>query len=136
MFANVEPYVSRQILITACLNLGQILIGYEIYWTGPVIPKLQNIEETPLTRVISATEASLVASVLCSGAVGSFIAGYGANRIGRRACLTLGGIFIIISHLILNFPASLGMIYAGRICIGASITFLSLITLIYLGEIA
>ncbi|XP_037295804.1 facilitated trehalose transporter Tret1 [Manduca sexta] len=136
MFANVEPYVSRQILITACLNIGQMLIGYEIYWTGPVIPKLQNIEETPLTRVISATEASLVASLIGIGAVGAFAAGYAVNLIGRRACLTLAGIFMTISHLIVNFPASIGMIYAGRICIGASITLLSLTAFIYLGEIA
>ncbi|KAG6465283.1 hypothetical protein O3G_MSEX015048 [Manduca sexta] len=72
MFCNIQPYVKRQLLITACLNIGHILVGYEIYWTGPIIPKLLNIEETPLSRVISATEASWVASlVLIGGDVGN-----------------------------------------------------------------
>ncbi|XP_037302282.1 LOW QUALITY PROTEIN: facilitated trehalose transporter Tret1-like [Manduca sexta] len=137
MFCNIQPYVKRQLLITACLNIGYILVGYEIYWTGPIIPKLLNIEETPLTRVISATEASWVASLLLIGAdVGAIIAGYAANLIGRRPCLILSGVLMIISHLIVNFPTSLGIIYAGRICIGASITMFLLVTLVYLGEIS
>ncbi|XP_037302280.1 facilitated trehalose transporter Tret1-like isoform X1 [Manduca sexta] len=129
--------VGTKSVVNFSVNIGHILVGYEIYWTGPIIPKLLNIEETPLSRVISATEASWVASlVLIGGDVGAIIAGYTANLIGRRPCIILSGVLMLISHLIVNFPTSLGMIYAGRICIGASITIFLLVTFIYLGEIS
>lgn len=55
--------------------LGQILAGCNTAWSGPVIPMLQNLEESPLPYLLSETQISLVGSIIFLGGLpGNFLA--------------------------------------------------------------
>lgn len=56
-------------LIIFSVYIGQILVGYGLGWTAPVIPKLQDPDQTPLPNVISDQEASWIGSLLFIGTI-------------------------------------------------------------------
>ncbi|CAH2059208.1 unnamed protein product, partial [Iphiclides podalirius] len=91
-------------------------------WTAPVIPKLQDPEQTPLPSEVSETETSLIGSILYVGTiVGPYLSGYLCNALGRKPCFYLAGLFSIISFLLLATANNLSMIYVGRVFNGFGI---------------
>ncbi|XP_049705195.2 facilitated trehalose transporter Tret1 [Helicoverpa armigera] len=129
--------LGRQFAIAACVYLGQIIVGISMGWTAPIISKLQNIEETPLDRVISDAEASWVVSITFVGTLtGPYISGYLGNVIGRKPCLFLGGTMFLVCFVIFGFTVHISMIYIGRIVSGIGCGILFVTNLVYLGELA
>lgn len=49
--------------------LGQLMIGYSLSWSGPIIPKLQNLEDSPLPYLLTETQISLVGSLAFAGSI-------------------------------------------------------------------
>lgn len=56
-------------VVLIAVYLGQIILGYTITWTGPIIPKLRDPDQSPLRYVPSEAEISLIASILYIGAI-------------------------------------------------------------------
>ncbi|CAG9569133.1 unnamed protein product [Danaus chrysippus] len=79
------------------LYLGQMLIGFTISWSGPIIPKLQDLEQSPISHTLTDTQASLIASLLYIGCIpGPYLVGWLSNTKGRKPCFLLGGLLSII----------------------------------------
>ncbi|CAH2096881.1 unnamed protein product [Euphydryas editha] len=129
--------IRNQILISACIYLGQIIIGYTTSWTGPIIPKLRDLDQSPLPYIPTESEISLIASLMYIGAIpGPYIIGWFSNYKGRKPCLILGGVLSVMANVILSLSENLAMMYFGRIIAGAGIGIVALINLVYIGEIA
>ncbi|CAH0721245.1 unnamed protein product, partial [Brenthis ino] len=86
-FRNYARYVSRRNVSRQCkeywfcciyysflvVYLGQIMLGYTLSWSGPIIPKLQNLEESPLPYLLTETQLSLVGSLAYAGPIPAYI---------------------------------------------------------------
>ncbi|XP_046972892.1 facilitated trehalose transporter Tret1-like [Vanessa cardui] len=103
----------------AAVNIGQFIDGYSVGWSAPIIPKLQDPNETPLPALITDLEASWIGSLLYVGAiVGPYIPSYLSNIIGRKPCLFLGSFLNLTAIVLIIFTKNVAMIFAIRIISG------------------
>ncbi|CAG4973681.1 unnamed protein product [Colias eurytheme] len=134
---KMEATLTYQLIIVACINIGQIVVGYSVGWSAPIIPKLQNTTDNPLEEPISDLEASWVGSLLYIGAmVGPYVTGILSNLIGRKPCLLIGGFLNIISYILVITTKNITMVYALRIISGLGMGVTTVGNIVYVGEIA
>ncbi|KAF9407267.1 hypothetical protein HW555_012650 [Spodoptera exigua] len=137
MGAEVATGLERQFLIAGCLYIGQLILGYSLGWPAPVIARLQNPEQTILETPITVEQASWIVSTSFAGVlIGPYISGYLCNVIGRRPCLYIGAVFMIIGYIIMALAKHVAVIYVGRAVAGFGNGMLFVINLVYLGELA
>nr|XP_026498754.1 facilitated trehalose transporter Tret1-like [Vanessa tameamea] len=133
----MKQYLRTQLLIVACVNIGQFIDGYSVGWSAPIIPKLQDPNETPLPALITDLEASWIGSLLYVGAIiGPFIPSYLSNIIGRKPCLFLGSFLNLTAIVLIVFTKNVAMIFAIRIISGLGMGMVTVNNLVYVGEIA
>ncbi|CAH0721244.1 unnamed protein product, partial [Brenthis ino] len=119
------------------VNIGQIVVGYSVGWSAPIIPKLQDPEQTPLPGRITDLQASWVGSLLYIGAmVGPYVTGILSNVIGRKPCLIIGGCLNIVSYILVVTTTNIAMIYAVRVISGLGMGITIVGNIVYVGEIA
>ncbi|XP_075986714.1 facilitated trehalose transporter Tret1-like [Anticarsia gemmatalis] len=127
----------KQIFISLLAYIGQTTVGVSLAWSAPVLPKLQDLELTPLPDVITEAQASWVASLVYIGVIlGPYIGSFISNSKGRRPALLVGGILTALGFIIMAFAHHLAVIFAARIVMGLGSGLLHLMNLVYLGEIA
>ncbi|XP_055586556.1 facilitated trehalose transporter Tret1-2 homolog [Uranotaenia lowii] len=82
--------VRNQYLATFCVNLLTVSYGFACSWTSPSFPILMS-EDTPLASgPITSEDGSWIAAQLCvGGLIGNLLAGWTAERFGRKltACM-------------------------------------------------
>ncbi|CAK1540975.1 unnamed protein product [Leptosia nina] len=126
-----------QIIAASCVYLGQMLGGFVLSWTAPVIPKLDDKTQSPLTQPLSDIEKSLLASVLyITGFAGLFFASWLSNTKGRKPTLILGSTIVLISFLVLAYSTNFASLLVGRLICGLGVGQIAVINMIYIGEIA
>nr|XP_034837074.1 facilitated trehalose transporter Tret1-like [Maniola hyperantus] len=136
MFISITG-VQRQVLISLCLYLGQILNGYSGGWSGPCLPKLRDLEQSPLPYLLTEAQLSLVATLIYLGAIaGPFILTWLANTKGRKPCLIASGLISVLSYIIMGTTVNLAMLYVSRFLAGVSVGGITVTNLVYIGEIA
>ncbi|CAH4035295.1 facilitated trehalose transporter Tret1-like [Pieris brassicae] len=136
MFHNVLRY-RNQILITICGYVGHLLCGYGISWTAPIIPKLENPDESPLSRPLSDIEMSLLASVLYIAGLPAVLSmSWFSNFKGRKASYVLSATFYIIGFAMLGSATNFTMMFIARIINTFGFSIANMINTIYIGEIA
>ncbi|XP_034837075.2 facilitated trehalose transporter Tret1-like [Maniola hyperantus] len=136
MFAKISG-VRRQVIISSCLYLGQLINGYSLSWTGPVIPKLRDLKQSPLPYLLTETQLSLVATFIYLGSIlGPYIVLWLSNIRGRKPCLISGGIIMVIAYVILAISRNVAMLYIGRFMVGVGGGAINVMNLVYIGEIS
>ncbi|CAK1594653.1 unnamed protein product [Parnassius mnemosyne] len=106
-------------------------------WSAPIIPKLQDPKQSPLSSSISETETSLVGSITYVGLIiGPYITGYLSNAIGRKPSFFVAGLLTLLSFLLLANANNLAMIFTGRVICGLGTGMIYVVNLVYIGEIA
>ncbi|OWR47038.1 Solute carrier family 2 facilitated glucose transporter member 8 [Danaus plexippus plexippus] len=114
-----------------------MLIGFTISWSGPIIPKLQDLEQSPLSHKLTDTQASLIASLLYIGCIpGPYLVGWLSNTKGRKPCFLLGGLISIIGYILLVTTHTLTILYVGRLMTGLGNGCIFLMNLVYMGEMS
>ncbi|XP_045780285.1 uncharacterized protein LOC123877526 [Maniola jurtina] len=133
----MDNSIKFQLLIVACINIGQLIVGYSVGWSAPIIPKLQDTEQTPLPELITDFQASWIGSLLYIGAmVGPYATGFLSNVIGRKPCLAMGAILNILAYLLVVTTNNLAMVYAIRVVSGLGMGITIVGNIVYVGEIA
>lgn len=95
-------------------NLLGFAAGIGFSWSSPVLPKLSG-PDSPLSTSIDASQASIIAAILCVGAaIGPFLFGYLADKIGRKKTLIVIAMPMIAGITILAFTAQVKLYYLGR----------------------
>ncbi|CAK1540974.1 unnamed protein product [Leptosia nina] len=127
----------KQFLIVACVNIGQFIDGYSVGWSAPIIPKLQDPEQTPLPEVVTDLQIAWIGSLLYLGSiVGPYIPSYLSNIIGRKPCLLFGGVLNLLAIILIVTTRNITMVYAIRIISGLGMGMVTVSNLVYVGEIA
>ncbi|CAH2266497.1 jg23627 [Pararge aegeria aegeria] len=136
MFPHITG-TRRQVLASACIYIGQLLLGFTISWTVVILPKLKDPRLSPLPNKLTETQLSLVASLLNIGCIpGPYVMAWLSNVKGRKPCLFLGGLIASVGYIVLTAAKSLAVLYFGRILSGFGIGILGVMNLVYIGEIA
>ncbi|XP_075986337.1 facilitated trehalose transporter Tret1-like [Anticarsia gemmatalis] len=133
----MNKYIRTQILIVACVNIGQFIDGYSVGWSAPIIPKLQDPDQAPFEHKVTDFEISWIGSLLYVGAiVGPYIPSYLANIVGRKPCLFFGGLLNLTALLLIVTTRNISMVFAVRVISGLGMGMVTVSNLVYVGEIA
>ncbi|ERL95872.1 hypothetical protein D910_00506, partial [Dendroctonus ponderosae] len=116
-------------------NLLAFTAGIGFSWTSPVLPKLHGAN-SPLSTPIDASQESLIASILCVGAaIGPFLFGYLADKIGRKKTLLSIAVPMIVGITTLAFTDQVKLYYFGRLLYGIGSGGVFTVLTMYTGEI-
>jgi sugar porter (SP) family MFS transporter len=117
--------------IAVVAALGGLLFGYD---TGVISSALLFIRQD---FHLSAGGQSLVAGIVLAGAViGASVAGGLSDRFGRRLVILATALVFVIGALISAVADATWVLLAGRLLIGVAIGVASMLTPLYLAEIA
>ncbi|MHB8251177.1 MULTISPECIES: sugar porter family MFS transporter [Acidithiobacillus] len=121
----------RFLLMAIVAGLGGLLFGYDSGVVAGVLLFLRG------TFHLSASMLGLfVAIALGAAAVGAAFAGVLSDTFGRRPVLIITAIMFILGALLAALSESVAMLFIGRIAEGAAIGVSSVLTPLYLAEIA
>jgi sugar porter (SP) family MFS transporter len=117
--------------IISVAALGGLLFGYD---TGVISGALLFIREA---MNLNATMQGIVVAIVLAGAVvGSATAGYLSDRFGRRRVILASALLFIIGAIFSAVAADLTLLIGGRFLVGLAIGIASMLTPLYLAEIA
>jgi SP family galactose:H+ symporter-like MFS transporter len=118
-------------LISATAALGGLLFGYD---TGVISSALLFVRTV---FHLSTAGQSIVAGIVLVGAVlGAIVAGGLSDRFGRRCVMLVTALAFVIGALLSAAAESVGVQLVGRLLIGIAIGVASMLTPLYLAEIA
>ncbi|XP_076256986.1 facilitated trehalose transporter Tret1-like [Rhynchophorus ferrugineus] len=110
--------------------------GLSVSWTSPVIPKFKT-EENPFNHTVSTSQTAMLTSFLPLGAItGPILAGYMADRFGRKLTMMCLAIPSIIGFCILAFSHIIEVWYVARFLLGIGVGCYFAICPMYVAEIA
>jgi len=117
--------------IAGVAALGGLLFGYD---TGVISGALLFIREA---LALSPTmQGIVVAIVLAGAAIGAAIAGTLSDRFGRRRVILAAAVLFVAGAIFSAVAAELTSLLIGRFLVGLAIGFASMLTPLYLAEIA
>ncbi|CAK9830995.1 Facilitated trehalose transporter Tret1 [Anthophora retusa] len=126
-----------QYVAAAAANLCCVSTGAMLGWTSPIQPKLQGLTDNPLGKPITDDENSWMGSLVAVGAmIGSFLAGYLAERWGRKKTLLSAVVPFTIGWVLVATAKVVYQLYAARIVLGIGLAFAFTVVPMYCGEIA
>ncbi|XP_017754191.1 PREDICTED: facilitated trehalose transporter Tret1-2 homolog [Eufriesea mexicana] len=126
-----------QYAAAAAANLCSVSAGAMMGWTSPVFPRLLKVEGNPLGRPITPDEKSWIGSLIAVGAIiGSFVAGYLAERLGRKWTLLSAAAPFLIGWILIGTATVVPQLYVARIILGFALSFAFTVVPMYCGEIA
>ena len=119
-------------IVIACIAaLGGLLFGYD---TGVISSALLFIRDI---FHLSTTMQGLVAGIALAGAaLGALMAGGLADRFGRRTVIIATAMLFVLGSIVSALAGALTMLLAGRVLVGAAIGVSSMLTPLYLAEMA
>ena len=118
-------------LIVTVAALGGLLFGYD---TGVISGALLFIREV---FHLSATMQGLVAGIALLGAtVGAAFAGVLSDRFGRRMVIMVTALIFVAGSVVSALAGGVPLLLAGRVLVGLAIGVSSMLTPLYLAELA
>src|SRR3984885_8535799 len=119
------------VLISIHAALGGLLFGYD---TGVISSALLFVRTV---FNLSTAGQSLVAGIVLVGAVlGAMMAGTLSDRFGRRPVILVTALVFVVGALLSAAATAVWMLVVGRLLIGVAIGVASMLTPLYLAEIA
>ena len=118
-------------VIVSIAALGGLLFGYD---TGVISSALLFIRTQ---FQLSETAQSVVAAIVLLGAViGASVAGGLSDRFGRRWVIFYTALLFVVGAIVSAIAANTGVLLIGRLAVGVGIGVASMLTPLYLAEVA
>jgi SP family galactose:H+ symporter-like MFS transporter len=118
-------------LLVVIAALGGLLFGYD---TGVISGALLFIRtEFDLSPTMQGVVAGIA---LVGAALGAAFAGSLSDRFGRRLVLLVTGIVFVVGAVVAAIASTTATLLAGRVIVGIGIGFASMLTPLYLAEVA
>ncbi len=118
-------------IVAAVAALGGLLFGYD---TGVISGALLYLQ--PAFNLNSTTSEIAVSAVLIGAIIGAAVGGRLADGLGRKKALILLGIIFAVGAILTSISPNLGFFIAFRIIVGFGIGAASMITPMYIAELA
>ncbi|KAI9481178.1 MAG: general substrate transporter [Benjaminiella poitrasii] len=114
-----------------CVSISGFLFGYD---TGVISGALQPIQED---FVLSTRQQEWIVGSTTLGAIfGGFFAGFLSDRFGRKPLVLCAAIIFIIGSSSIALASSYSLLLIGRLIVGLGVGIASMITPVYISEIA
>ncbi|MGH7939931.1 MAG: MFS transporter [Limisphaerales bacterium] len=124
---------NRFVLLVA--GLGGLLYGIDVGIIAGALPYLEKTFKLPDGGLLNAQQISfVVAAVLLGTVISTLIAGWLADRFGRRTIMTMSGLLFIVSIPLIALAHSYGLLVFGRILQGFSGGLIGVSAPLYLAE--
>jgi sugar porter (SP) family MFS transporter len=123
--------MSRFTLVAGVASLGGLLFGYD---TGVISGALLFIRG--VFHLSPFMQGLVVALALAGATLGAAFAGSFSDRFGRRRVILVTAILFVVGSLLCALATSTAVLLAGRLVIGVAIGVASMLTPLYLSEIA
>ncbi|XP_034837237.1 facilitated trehalose transporter Tret1-like [Maniola hyperantus] len=134
---NLPTSLIRQYAVVITVNLGVVTTGMSLAWPSPVLVKLRNATETPLSRPITEDEGSwIVSGGLLISIFSVLLGGMLLDAIGRKNCFLLICLPKFLIAMLLIFATEVWMLILGRVIMSVADSFLFMVAPIYASEIA
>ena len=117
--------------VAAIAALGGFLFGYD---TGVMSGALLFVG--PEFQMTPAQEGTVTAMLLVGAAIGALTGGAVADALGRRRTLLVGGVIFVLGSIWCAAAGSMGMLTAARFFLGLAVGAVSIVTPMYISEIA
>ena len=118
-------------LIAGVAALGGLLFGYD---TGVISGALLFIRQ--VMHLSATAQGIVVAVVLAGAAIGAAVAGTLSDKIGRRRVILYAALLFIVGACLSAAASELTLLITGRLLVGLAIGVASMLTPLYLAEIA
>lgn len=129
-----EPFFMYLSVVIAYLTA--FTSGLSVSWTSPVIPKFKT-EENPFNATVTTTQVAMLTSFLPLGAVsGPLIAGYIADRYGRKFTMLLLTFPSMTGFCLLAFAKIIELWYLARFLLGIGVGCFFALCPMYVAEIS
>ena len=122
-------FVFRAVLIVG--GLGGLVYGYDLTVISGALLFLQRQFE-----LTAASAGFLTGSMLLGGAAGAIVAGWMADRLGRRLANMVAAIFLFLGTLLSAVTPGYELLVVGRIVLGFGAGILTVTAPLYIAEIA
>lgn len=111
-----------------------IVVGIALSYSAVLVPQLESIDsDIPVTKTLTSLVASIIVLMV---PVGSIIAGYLMDFIGRINTLKLAAIPSIVGLLLIAFAPNVYYILAGRVLTGIACAMGTSPAVVYITEVA
>lgn len=117
--------------IASVAALGGLLFGYD---TGVISGALLFIRQV---MALSPTMQGIVVAIVLAGAAcGASVAGFLSDKLGRRRVILTAAVLFVFGALLSAIAQGVGLLLIGRFLVGLAIGVASMLTPLYLAEIA
>ena len=123
--------MSRFTIVAATASLGGLLFGYD---SGVISGALLFLRKT--FHLDAAMQGAVVALALAGATIGAAFAGWFADRYGRRRVIIATACIFVLGSLLCAVAMSVPALLVGRFVVGLGIGIASMLTPLYLGEMA
>jgi SP family galactose:H+ symporter-like MFS transporter len=120
-----------QLLIAAIAALGGLLFGYD---TGVISSALPFLKTT--FQLTSLMESVLTSTALAGAAIGALAAGNLSDQLGRKSVILVVAVIFFVGGIMSGLAPDLAILMVGRVLVGIGIGVASMLTPLYLAEIA
>lgn len=121
-------------MLAAFGTIGGMLFGFDISSMSAWIGSDQYLDY--FGRPGSTEQGGITASMSAGSFIGALVAGYLADKFGRRKALQIASVIWVIGAVLQCSAQNVGHLIAGRIVSGLSIGITSSQVLVYLAELA
>jgi MFS transporter, SP family, galactose:H+ symporter len=118
-------------VLAGIASLGGLLFGYDTGVISGALPFLK--QEFSLSPTM---EGVTTAAVLCGAVIGAAGVGPISDAFGRRRVILFAALLFVVGALISAFASGLGLLIVGRAVVGVAIGVASMLTPLYLSEVA
>ena len=125
------PSMSRFTIVAAIASLGGLLFGYD---TGVISGALLFIKG--VFHLSPGMQGLVVALALAGATIGAAFAGSISDRFGRRRVIIATACLFVVGSLVSAIASSVATLLIGRFIIGVAIGVASMLTPLYLSEVA
>jgi MFS family permease len=126
--------------VSACVNIGSVLFGFDTGVAGGVVALSSFKEEFNLASSAAdyAAASSNIIALLNAGAFfGTFLPPVLSRYVGRRYLLAIAGFFFLIGGALQTAASgTLALIYAGRVVAGLGVGMISGVAPVFVAEAA
>ncbi|KAI4456963.1 sugar transporter-like [Holotrichia oblita] len=136
MIFNLDNTRYMQYLCAITATISTAVVSTYSYWPSPALLALQS-DESPIGRPITDEEGSWIVSLSRLAMIPSaLLGGFVTEKIGRKYCMLIGGVFLLFPWFMLAFGKSIWVLYAARFIAGLAVGALVVCGTIYVGEVA
>src|SRR6516165_3871515 len=119
------------LLIAVTAAVGGLLFGYDTSVISGAILFVRNVFQ------LSSAQTELAVSIVLAGAaLGAGVAGYFADRFGRRPVLVVNAVIFGLFAVVTGLANGLAVFLVARFLVGMAVGVTSMITPLYIAEVA